>query len=119
MYKNKIKRSPAHLGHMEIKLSMNDDKESNHFISLHAPVRDAIDSALPRLREMLEQQGLSLADVDVSAHSEQQQSDAEAQQSGSTMMQQGEAADSGEQGTDELPVTQISLSVESGINLYA
>ncbi len=114
-----IKLNPAHLGPMEIKLSMNDDKASIHFVSQHAPVRDAIDSALPRLREMLEQQGLSLADVDVSAHSEQQQSDAEAQQSGSTMMQQGEAADSGEQGTDELPVTQISLSVESGINLYA
>ncbi len=114
-----IKLNPAHLGPMEIKLSMNDDKASIHFVSQHAPVRDAIDSALPRLREMLEQQGLSLADVDVSAHSEQQQSDAEAQQSGSTMMQQGEAADSGVQGIDELPVTQISLSVESGINLYA
>lgn len=114
-----IKLNPAHLGPMEIKLSMNDDKASIHFVSQHAPVRDAIDSALPRLREMLEQQGLSLADVDVSAHSEQQQSDAETQQPGSTLMQQGEAADSDMQGADELAVTQVSLSVESGINLYA
>lgn len=114
-----IKLNPAHLGPMEIKLSMKDDKASIHFVAQHAPVRDAIDSALPRLREMLEQQGLSLADVDVSAQSEQQQSDAEAQQSASGMMQQGEAADSSLHRADELPVTQISLSVESGINLYA
>ncbi len=114
-----IKLNPAHLGPMEIKLSMNDDKASIHFVAQHAPVRDAIDSALPRLREMLEQQGVGLADVDVSAQSEQQQSDAEAQQSGSSMMQQGEVADSGLQGTDELPVTQVSLAVEAGINLYA
>lgn len=114
-----IKLNPAHLGPMEIKLSMNDDKASIHFVSQHAPVRDAIDSALPRLREMLEQQGVSLADVDVSAQSEQQQSDAEAQQSGSGMMQQGAENDSGVQGADELPVTQIDLAVESGINLYA
>ena len=114
-----IKLNPAHLGPMEIKLSMNDDKASIHFVSQHAPVRDAIDSALPRLREMLEQQGVSLGDVDVSAQSEQQQSDAEAQQSATTMQQQGEVADSGLQGADDLPVTQINLAVESGINLYA
>jgi hypothetical protein len=35
------------------------------------------------------------------------------------MMQQGEVADSGAQGADELPVTQVNLAVESGINLYA
>lgn len=114
-----IKLNPAHLGPMEIKLSMSDDKASIHFIAQHAPVRDAIDSALPRLREMLEQQGLSLADVDVSAQSEQQQPDSEAQQSASAMQQQGEAVDANLQGSDELSVTQISLSVESGINLYA
>lgn len=114
-----IKLNPAHLGPMEIKLSMNDDKASIHFVAQHAPVRDAIDSALPRLREMLEQQGVSLADVDVSAQSEQQQSDTEAQQPGSSMMQQGESADSSLQGADELPLTEVSLSVEAGVNLYA
>lgn len=114
-----IKLNPAHLGPMEIKLSMNDDKASIHFVAQHAPVRDAIDSALPRLREMLEQQGVGLADVDVSAQSEQQQSDAEAQQSDSGMMQQGEVADTGVQDAGEVPVTRINLAVESGINLYA
>lgn len=115
-----IKLNPAHLGPMEIKLSMNDDKASIHFVSQHAPVRDAIDSALPRLREMLEQQGVSLGDVDVSAQSGQQQSDAEPQQSASaSTMQQSEGTDTGLQGSDELPMTRIDLSVDSGINLYA
>lgn len=68
---------------------------------------------------MLEQQGVGLADVDVSAQSEQQQSDAEVQQSDSGMMQQGEVADTGVQDAGEVPVTRINLAVESGINLYA
>ena len=70
-----IKLNPANLGPMEIKLSLNDDQASVSFIAQHAPVREALDAALPRLREMLEQQGLNLADVDVSTQSEQQQAE--------------------------------------------
>jgi flagellar hook-length control protein FliK len=67
-----IKLNPAHLGPMEIKLSINDDQASVTFVAQHAPVRDVLDAAIPRLKEMLEQQGLNLADVDVSTQSEQQ-----------------------------------------------
>jgi len=115
-----IKLNPAHLGPMEIKLSMNDDKASIHFVTQHAPVRDAIDSALPRLREMLEQQGLSLGDVDVSTQSEQQQAQAGAEQSpGSGGLSQGEVAETGAADSDAQPLTQLDLTLESGINLYA
>lgn len=64
-----IKLNPAHLGPMEIHVSLNDDQASVSFVSAHAPVREALDAALPRLRDMLEQQGLNLVNVDVSAHS--------------------------------------------------
>lgn len=64
-----IKLNPAHLGPLEIHLSLKDDQASVMFVSAHAPVREALDAALPRLRDMLEQQGLNLANVDVSAHS--------------------------------------------------
>jgi len=72
-----IKLNPAHLGPMEIKLSMSDDKASVNFVTQHAAVRDALDAALPRLKEMLEQQGLNLADANVSTQSEQRQANSE------------------------------------------
>lgn len=65
-----LKLNPAHLGPMEVKLSIQDDKASITFVTGHAQVKEAIDTAMPRLREMLEQQGLSLADVDVSQYSD-------------------------------------------------
>ena len=61
-----LKLNPSNLGPLEIKLSVNDDKASVTFITSHAPVREALDAAMPRLRDMLESQGLTLADVDVS-----------------------------------------------------
>lgn len=59
------KLNPANLGPLEIKLSIQDDKASVTFITNHAPVREALDAAMPRLRDMLESQGLNLADVNV------------------------------------------------------
>ena len=38
------------------------------FSSPHAMVREAIEAALPRLRDMLANQGITLADVNVSQH---------------------------------------------------
>ncbi len=64
-----IKLNPAHLGPLEIHVSVQDDQASVRFVSTHAAVREALDAALPRLRDMLDQQGLNLANVDVSAHS--------------------------------------------------
>ncbi|MCW8956420.1 MAG: flagellar hook-length control protein FliK, partial [Gammaproteobacteria bacterium] len=72
-----IRLNPAHLGPLEVKLSIEDDVARLSFVSSHAPVREALDAAMPRLREMLEQQGINLADVDISQHSEQGQQSAD------------------------------------------
>lgn len=112
-----IKLNPAHLGPMEIKLAMNDDQTSIHFVTQHAQVRDAIDNALPRLREMLEQQGLNLADVDVSTQSEQQAKDEADSHSLSSIEDsiETEAGDTGNQGEE---IVKLSIT-ESGVSLYA
>ena len=60
-----LKLSPEHLGPLEINITVRDDKASVWFGAAHADTRAAIETALPRLREMFESQGLSLADAGV------------------------------------------------------
>lgn len=64
-----INVTPPQLGPIEIRLNLANDQASATFVSPHAAVRDAIEAALPRLRDMLAESGLTLGNVDVSAHS--------------------------------------------------
>lgn len=63
-----IKLTPPHLGPMEIKISLHNDQTSVNFIASHAATRDALEAAIPRLREMFGGINLNLANVDVSQH---------------------------------------------------
>jgi flagellar hook-length control protein FliK len=60
-----LRLSPEHLGPMEIQITIKDDKASVWFGAAHAETRAALEQALPRLREMLGSQGLSLSDAGV------------------------------------------------------
>ena len=64
-----IKLNPAHLGPMEVKVQMQNDQVTVQFTAAHSIVRDALEAAIPRLKEMFENQGVQLADVDVSEDS--------------------------------------------------
>lgn len=72
-----LKLNPAHLGPMEVRVQMNNDQASIQFTSAHAVVREALETALPRLREMFESAAVELVDVDIS-----DQSSAERQRTG-------------------------------------
>jgi flagellar hook-length control protein FliK len=61
-----IQLNPPHLGPLRVRVELNGDQASVSFASSHVLVRDAVESAVPRLREMLEASGLNLANVDVS-----------------------------------------------------
>lgn len=65
--------TPPNLGPVEIRISMNGEQTSAMFISPHASVREAIESALPRLREMFSDSGLTLGNVNVTSQHQQQQ----------------------------------------------
>ena len=65
----KISLNPRELGPLQVKISIIDDQAHVQFVAQHGSVRDAIEEAIPRLREMLEQSGMMLADADVSQHS--------------------------------------------------
>ncbi|HEY1033524.1 MAG TPA: flagellar hook-length control protein FliK, partial [Pseudoxanthomonas sp.] len=60
-----IKVTPNELGTVEIRLRLEGDRVHADFASTQADVRQALESSLPRLREMLGQQGFQLAHADV------------------------------------------------------
>lgn len=72
-----IKLNPPELGPLEVNIKFNHDQPTVVFSSQNAAVREAIEQALPRLREMFEQTGMSLADANVSDQAlfQQQQED--------------------------------------------
>lgn len=62
-----VRLHPAHLGPIQIKLKLEKDQSMQ--VSLHAHhalTREAIEQALPRLRELFDQQGINLTAVNVS-----------------------------------------------------
>lgn len=63
---------PRHLGPLEIRVDVAQDQASVAFTVHHAQVKEALEAALPRLREMLGTQQLNLVNVDVSQHQSEQ-----------------------------------------------
>ena len=101
-----IRLDPPELGRMQIRMTMNNDLANVHFTVTNPQARDMIEQTLPRLREMLAQQGMQLADSSV-------------QQQSSGQQQSGYAAShrSG-QGNSEQGFSGVAdESVDGGVNL--
>ena len=64
-----IRLNPPNLGPIEVRVHMQQDQAQVSFTAQHAVVREALESSMPRLREMLNANGFNLVDVDVSQHS--------------------------------------------------
>lgn len=60
-----LRLNPPALGPLEVRLSMSDGQATLSFMTPHAPVREALEAATPRLREMLGDNGISLGSVSV------------------------------------------------------
>ncbi|BCX88158.1 hypothetical protein MIN45_P0526 [Methylomarinovum tepidoasis] len=71
---------PRHLGPVEVRIQIQDDQTHIQFNAQHAVVREAIEAALPRLREALAAQQMTLGQVEVSADAWQGQEQSPAQQ---------------------------------------
>lgn len=68
-----IRLDPPELGRMQIRITMNSDLTNVHFSVTNPQARDIIEQTLPRLREMLAQQGMQLAESSVQQQSSGQQ----------------------------------------------
>lgn len=64
-----IKLNPEHLGPISVRIDVHQDQASIMFTAQHAEVKEAIESSIPKLREMLGTQQLNLTDVNISQNS--------------------------------------------------
>ncbi|OEE96681.1 flagellar hook-length control protein FliK [Vibrio crassostreae] len=99
-----IRLDPPELGQMKIRMTMNNDVANVHFTVSNQQARDVIEQTLPRLREMLAQQGLQLADSSV-----QQQNSGQGQDRYNNGEQQS--------GANRTNDTQGDENLDSGSNL--
>ncbi|NOZ53392.1 MAG: hypothetical protein GXP08_09655 [Gammaproteobacteria bacterium] len=110
--------NPKHLGPMDVKVSVGLDQQVNvSFTTQHSTVKDALDAAIPRLREMLDNQGLNLGSVNVSDTPNRQYQ----QRSNGDEFEQKEPSLLSEQelSLEMMPATSAGLSGQGFVDLYA
>jgi flagellar hook-length control protein FliK len=69
-----LRLNPPALGPVEVRLTLSSDQASLTILSPHAAVRDAVQSNLPRLQDMLQSVGVNLGSVFVGADGSRQPS---------------------------------------------
>ncbi len=67
-----VQLHPAELGRLHVTINTDGDQARVVFVTETAHARDAIEQSLPRLRELLQQSGLDLAEGEVSYREPQQ-----------------------------------------------
>lgn len=100
-----LRLNPEHLGPVLVKIDVSQDQATVAFTTQHQAVKDAIEAAIPKLKEMLQGQQLNLADVNVS----QQQS--EQRQSTRDFFQM--ASDQGRKNTNDADAAETAVVNES------
>lgn len=61
-----IRINPPELGPIHVQISVKNDQTNVHMLVQHGVVKEALEAAMPRLREMLGESNLQLVNVDVS-----------------------------------------------------
>lgn len=108
-----LRLDPPDLGPMQVRVSMNNDQINVSFSSQQVAVREALDQSAQRLREMFNEQGLKLGDVNVSDQSEGRQFSRERDSEGQGRRGSG----AGEE--DETPLIQSQLVSIRLVDHYA
>lgn len=105
-----IQLDPPELGQMKIKIGIHQDQAQVSFTVQNSSVREALDSHALRLRDMFAEEGLNLADVDVS---DQSQSHTEEQDQEGVVSLQGDSHDdsNSEAADSQVQVTHGSYSL--------
>lgn len=102
-----VRLNPQHLGPISIKLDVSQDQASIAFTAQNAVVKEALEQALPKLREMLSTQQLNLTEVTVNQHQSPDQGQsrgfdrmAQEERQGQNQGNQTNVADSGDVADD-------------------
>ncbi|WP_251978166.1 flagellar hook-length control protein FliK [Salinicola avicenniae] len=111
--------NPRDLGPLNVSLSVQDQQAQLQILSAHAPVRAAIEAAIPQLREALAQSGIALGEAMVGDQGQFQQQDQSGDQ---PRFAGGDGLGSGigtSVGDETVTARQIPLVDNGNINLYA
>ncbi|MBF4245957.1 flagellar hook-length control protein FliK [Vibrio anguillarum] len=116
-----IRLDPPELGRLQIRMNMNGDHTTVHFTVANHQARDVIEQSMPRLREMLAQQGVQLGETSVQQQSAGQQ---QARYTADGDAQSGQLARNGSYLDEENLDTDVKLdlnvaSKRDGISYYA
>lgn len=115
IHQAEIRLDPPELGHMLVKVQVHGEQTQVQFHVAQAQTRDVVEQAIPRLRELLQEQGMQLADSHVSQGDQGQR-------------REGGFADSGGSSggnVDDFSAEELDLglnqatSLNSGIDYYA
>ncbi|WP_201099313.1 flagellar hook-length control protein FliK [Thiocystis minor] len=79
---------PRSLGAMEVRVTMEADQAHVQFLSPHPIVREVLEAALPRLRDALAQDGLSLGNVSISEQAPERRGESDREQAGTAQDRQ-------------------------------
>ncbi len=113
-----IQLDPPELGRLDVRVVVNNDQANIHFASSHAAVRDALEAALPRLREMFQEQGLNLGNVDISQHNARDQQQGNEQSAGQGHVDASEEAH-GEPGRETITRTAAITRGHGMLDVFA
>lgn len=114
-----IHLNPPQLGPVHISISLSGDQATASFTVANVEVRQAIESSLPQLRDMLASSGIQLGDANVGAQS-QQQAREQASQFSNGQRSRGEDAILRAPGNNEPSATVVPLNRGRGmVDLFA
>ncbi len=91
----RLQLTPADLGKVQITINMEGEHARVVFVAETAVARDLLDQSMPRLREMLQQSGIQLAQGDVSDQAESQRREGSAGGDAESLAQSGPETASG------------------------
>ena len=78
----RIKLHPEHLGQLDVRIEIEEDTARVWFTANNSQAREAIESTLPKLREMFDSNGLDLVGTDVSDEAQRFVADPDASPAG-------------------------------------
>jgi flagellar hook-length control protein FliK len=93
--------NPPQLGPMDVVLKVSGDQATAFFTSPHAAVREAVEQALPRLREMLADSGIMLGNATVSDQAPRNRQDSNDNKSSGARSGIGAISDSSQAGKSD------------------
>lgn len=125
-----LRLHPQELGPLSVSLTVQDQQAQLQIVSAHAPVRAAVEAAMPQLRQALADSGIALGEAMVGDQGMFQQGQSREGRSsdddgsrraigGAGALLASGSLDTGSHDTDELASRQAALTANGNISLYA